>query len=323
MKNQKLILAAVAILGMLAVAGALWLDSGRVEQEPVRVSFGYQPFGSNLAFFVAMEKGFFSKRGLEVVPVNIVSANDAASAIIRGEIAGDATIPLNVLLNIEENEPGLLKIFMWKASTREKWSDYLLVKKDSPIKSIADLRGKKVGGYPGTAQQTIIKLVLKQFMNESEIITVELPPNTQLAALDSGQVDALITYDEIAVTALEQNISDVLGENPIGKYIVNPYYGFPYVISEDFARKNPETARKIVEAMYEAIDYINANENEARQIMSKWVGTKPEIADKVNFWAQVKAEDTDREALQRLADIFYEQDVVNKKIDTNQLMLDS
>jgi NitT/TauT family transport system substrate-binding protein len=291
------------------------------KQEPARVSFGYQPFGSNLAFFVAMEKGFFKEQGLEVKPEKIISANDAANAVVNGTIVGNATVPLNVLLNIEENQPGLMKIFMVKATSKDMWSDYLLVKKGSKIISISQLKGKKVGGYPGSAQQTLIKLILKQFMGEKEIITVEMPPNTQLQGLDSGQIEALLTYDDLAITALQNNIGQVLEENPICKYVVNPLYGFPYVLSTKFIKENPKTARKVRDAMYKAADFIKSNEKESRQIMAKWVGTKPEIADKVNLWAQVKVEDVDKTALQKLADIFYAGGVTKKKIDTSHLYL--
>lgn len=309
-----------ALIGILLILiGFSVFDCGK--QEPTKVSFGYQPFGSNLAFFVAMEKGFFKEQGLEVTPEKIISANDAANAVVNGAIVGNATVPLNVLLNIEENQPGLMKIFMVKATSKETWSDYLLVKKGSNIDSISQLKGKKVGGYPGSAQQTLLRLILRQFMDDKDIITVEMPPNTQLQGLDAGQIDALLTYDDIAITALQNNIAQVLVENPICKYVVDPLYGFPYVISTKFVKENPKTARRIRDAMYKAAEFIKTNEQEARQIMAKWVGTKPEIAEKVNLWAQVKAEDVDREALQKLADIFYEGGVTKKRIDTSHLYL--
>ena len=291
------------------------------KQEPSKVSFGYQPFGSNLPFFIAMEKGFFKEQGLEVTAEKIISANDAANAVVNGTIVGNATIPLNVVLNIEENQPGLLKIFMVKATSRERWSDYLLVKKNSKIDSISQLKGRKVGGYPGSAQQTLLKLILRKFMDEKDIITVEMPPNTQLQGLDAGQIDALLTYDDLAITAIQNDIGKVLDENPICKYVVNPLYAFPYVLSTKFVRENPGTARKIRDAMYKAADFIHSNESEARQIMAKWVGTKPEVAEKVNLWAQVKAEDVDKAALQKVADIFYEAGITKKKIDAGSLYL--
>lgn len=306
---------------LLVIFFILIFFSGCTQQEPTTISFGYQPFGSNLTFFVAMEKGFFKEQGIEVKAEKIISANDAANAVVNGVIVGNATVPLNVLLNIEENQPGLMKIFMVKTTTRDLWSDYLLVKKGSKIISIDQLKGKKVGGYPGSAQQTLIKLILKKYMDDKDITVVEMPPSTQLQGLDSGQIDALLTYDDIAITALHNNIAQVLQENPIGKNVITPLYGFPYVLSTKFTNENPKTASKFRNAMYKAADFIKNNETESRHIMAKWVGTKPEIADKVNLWAQVKAEEVDKAALQKLADLFYEGGVTKKKIDTNNLYL--
>jgi NitT/TauT family transport system substrate-binding protein len=310
-----------ACIAKLVVALLIFSLLGSCKQQPTKVSFGYQPFGSNLAFFVAMEKGFFKEQGVDVTAERIISANDAANAVVNSSIVGNATVPLNVVLNIEENQPGLLKIFMVKAESKQIWSDYLLVKKGSHINSVSELKGKRVGGYPGSAQQTLIKLMLAKFMDVKDVVTVELPPNTQLQALDAGQVDALLTYDEIAVTALQNNVAQVLVENPLCKYVIDPLYAFPYVLSAKFVRENPQTAKKLRDAMYKASDFIHTNEPEARQIMAKWVGAKPEVANNVKLWAQVKAEDVDRSALQNLADIFFQGGITKKKIDTSLLYL--
>jgi NitT/TauT family transport system substrate-binding protein len=108
-----------------------------------------------------------------------------------------------------------MKIFMMKASSKETWSDYLLVKKGSTITSIDQLKGKKIGGYPGSAQQVLLKLILRHFMDEKDILTIEMPPSTQLAGLDAGQIEALLTYDELAMIAISSGVADVLEENPI------------------------------------------------------------------------------------------------------------
>jgi len=291
------------------------------KKDPTVVSFGYQPFGSNFTFFVAIDKGFFKEQGLTVNSQKIISANDAATAMINGDIIGNATLPLNVLLNIEENQTGLFKIFLVKATSEQVWSDYLLVKKGSSIGSIEELKNKKVGGYPGSAQQTILKLILGKFMDDKSITTIEMPPSTQLQGLEAGQIDALLTYDELAMIALEKGIAQILVENPIGKYVVNPLYGFPYVLSSKFVKENPLIAKKVRDAMYKAVDFIKNNDREAREIMAKWTGSDPQIAMKVNLWDQVKVEDVDREALQKLADIFHDAGITNKKIDTSRLYL--
>lgn len=299
----------------------LILSFGCSREQPKTMSFGYQPFGSNFAFFVAMEKGFFEEQGLTVNAVKIISANDAATAMIKGDIVGNATLPLNVLLNVEESQPGLFKIFLVKATSEKVWSDYILVRKGSEIDSIEKLKDKKVGGYPGSAQQALLKLILGKFMDDSEINTVEMPPATQLQGLESEQIDALLTYDELAMIALDKGIAQVLVENPIGKYVVNPLYGFPYVLSSKFVKQHPQLAKKVRDAMYKAVDFINENNKEAREIMAKWTGSEPQIAMKVNLWDQVKVEDIDKDALQKLADIFVEAGIISKKIDTSHLYL--
>lgn len=305
------------VFGLVAIAASL----AGCARNKLEYSFGYQPFGSNLPFFVAVEKGFFQQRGISIKPIKIISANDAANAVVQDSIVGNATVPLNVLLNIEENQPGLMKIFMAKATSKERWSDYLLVKRGSPIHTIADLKGKKVGGYPGSAQQVLIRLVLRQFMEEKDIVTIEMPPSAQLQGLDAGQIDALLTYDDLAVTALENGIAEVLEENPLCKHIVDPLYAFPYVLSSKFVKQESAAAKNIRDAMYQASDFIKTNEAEAREIMAKWVGSKKEIADKVNLWDQPKGEQINRDALQRLADIFFTEGVTRKRIDTSSLYL--
>lgn len=290
------------------------------QKKEKQYTFGYQPFGSNYAFFVAMEKGFFTDEGLDVKATKIVSANDAATAMVNGQIIGNATLPLNVLLSLEARQPDNFKIIAFKATSTKVWSDYLLVKKESNISSLKDLANKKVGGYPGSAQQTLIKLILKTELKPDEIKTVEVPPEAQLQALETGQIDALLTYDVTALLALNKGIAKVLIENPVCKYIVDPLYGFPYVLSTKFIKENPKDAKKVVTAMYKAIDYINTNNKESRDIMAKWSGSTTEITSKVNLWDQVKAKDVNPADVQKLADIFFDNNVIEKSVNIAPLI---
>jgi len=285
------------------------------------INFGYQPFGNNLPFFVAVDKGYFEHHGLKIKPVKIISANDAGTALLHGQIAANATLPLNVILNIEEQEPGRVKAFMFKTTSTKQWSDFLLVPPNSRIKTLGELAGGKVGGYPGTAQQTILKLILSRFFDPSKATLIELAPNVQLQALKTGQIDALLTYDETALTAIDDGAGRVLVENPIGKYVIDPFYGFAYAVSGKFAKDDPQSARAIIEAMTEASEYIRTNESDARAIMAKWVSARPEVAARVRLWAQIPASSVDKIALQRLADIYFDAGVMKKKIDTSQILL--
>jgi NitT/TauT family transport system substrate-binding protein len=323
MKNKKILIGAlVLVCALLIVLGIVFISNiAKVSpQDNTEIKFGYQPFGSNLAFFVAMDKGFFTEKGLHVTPVNILSANDAAIAVQKGDIIGDATIPLDVLLNIESKTPGTMKIFMVKTTSQEAWSDYLLVKSNSDIKTISDLKGKKIGAYPGSAQQTLLKIFLSKFIANNDFTVIQLAQTVQLQALSSGQVDAILTYDQTAVIALASGNVNVLEEHPL-RYVSDPLYGFPYVISTDFEKNHPGTAKKFVEAFYEASDYIKAHPEESKNIMAKWVNIDPSLAQKVPLWEQTKGKDVDRQSLQNLADLYFENKVIDQKIDTSSLYL--
>ncbi len=325
MNKQKTLL--IVLIGVLLLASSIFIilvsnngSTGKVieDSELTEVKFGYQPFGSNLPFFVAVEKGFFEERGIKVVPINILSANDAALAMEKGNIVGDATIPLNVILSIEEKQPNSMKIFMIKTTSKNAWSDYLIVSKESKINDIEDLEGKTIGIYPGSAQKALIKIILGKFIEIENVNIIELPPTVQVQALLSGQIDALLTYDQVAIYALNTGDVKILEEHPL-KHVIDPLYGFPYVLSSDFVEENHQDAKKIIEGFNEAIEYIKTNEEESRIIMSKWTNVDEAIAKNVALWDQVKLEEIDREALQKLSDIFYEEGVVNKRIDTSNL----
>jgi NitT/TauT family transport system substrate-binding protein len=288
-------------------------------REQKSLKFAYQPFSSNLPIFVAFENGYFEELGLKVEPVKIISANDAANAVVNNEVVANATVPLNVLLNIEEKQPDLMKIFMIKATSKDVWSDYILVKKGSEISSLSDLAGKTIGSYPGSNNRMLMQLILDQFIDNRNYTTVEMPPSTQLPGLDAGNVDALLTYDELAMTGLENGIAQVLVEKPLSTYVINPYNGFPYVISTKFMKENPEEAKKLIQAMFKAVDFINSNDEQARIILQKWTNCNEQIAQKVNLWDQVKLNDIDKDALQQLADFFFENGIIEKKIDTESL----
>jgi len=304
----------------LLVVTTIFVSCNR-EQKVLK--FAYQPFSSNLPIFVAFENGYFEEFGLNVEPVKIISANDAANAVVNNEVVANATVPLNVLLNIEEKQPGLMKVFMVKATSNDVWSDYILVKKGSEIDSLSDLAGKKIGSYPGSNNRMLMQLILDEFIENKDYTTVEMPPSTQLSGLDAGNVDAILTYDELAMTGLENNIAQVLAEKPLSTYVINPYNGFPYVVSTKFFKENPEEAKKLIQAMFKAVDFINSNDIEARQILQKWTNCDEQIAKKVNLWNQVKLNDIDKEALQKLADLFYENGITEKKIDTKSLYVPS
>ena len=65
-------------------------------------------------------------------------------------------------MNLEAQYPGRVRVVLHSKMTDDQPFDGLLVKKDSPVQSLADLKGRKVGVFPGTTALNLMKAFLKK-----------------------------------------------------------------------------------------------------------------------------------------------------------------
>ncbi len=285
-----------------------------------KIKIGYQKTEIYQHFFVAIEKGFFKKEGIEVDAVEFSSANLMAEALISGRIDGTATSAFPVVFSIEQQKPGQFKIYIVNVINEKFFPDYILVKKDSKIENISDLKGKKIGIYPGSTILTYTKIILSNFMNpETDIDIIQLKPSLQIQALESKQVDAIFALEPIATVSIVKGISRVLEKAPLAKYVMSPLPGSGSAFSSEFIKKYPEDAKKIKKAMYNALDFLDNPKNipEVKKILAKWTNIEVEVIDKLKPLKYWKLENIDRNSIQKLANLLFEWGVLNKEIDTS------
>jgi len=310
----------VRIIGLLAMATVVVVTGcGR---KPEEIKIGYIPITLDLPFFVAMEKGYFGGEGLKVSPVKFLTSNPMAEALLSGHIDAITSCSLEVVLAIEQNVPGELRVFMVQANTKTRYIDYILVKIDSPISDMADLKGKKIGTFPGSTILTYTKIILRKLAidPEKDVTIVQLSPQIQIEALSSGQVDALFTLEPIGTVALKEGVAKPLLKGPL-YYIMDPLPGGAYAFSAKFVKKNPKLARKIMRAMYKAVDYIRANETQAKMLLPNWTPVSEDLALEINVIPYWKLEEVDREAVQKLSDLLYREKNLFKKVETTKLYM--
>ena len=291
-------------------------------QKLEKVRIGYQKTEIYQHFFTAIEKEFFKAEGVEVEPIEFASANLMAEALVGGRIHGTATSAFPVIFSIEQNNPEQFKIYIVNVITKTSFPDYILIKKESKINSLSELKGQKIGTYPGSTILTYTKIILKHFMNPDKDITiVQLKPALQLQALETNQIDAVFALEPLASVGIVRGIARVLEEAPLAKYVMEPLPGSGSTFSLKFLKDHPEAAEKIKKGMYQALDFLNdpKNNQEARSILAKWTEMEPEVIERLRPLKYWKLEDIDREAVQRLADLLFEWGAIEKKIDTSTL----
>ena len=115
----------------------------RAQPGPV-IRIGYWPVAAGLPFYAAIEKGYFKEAGLNVEALKFAGAQQVMEAMLAGRADGSANGTGSANLAIGEiASPGLFKIFASNPSNAKNVLDEFIVAKDSPIQSIADLKGKR------------------------------------------------------------------------------------------------------------------------------------------------------------------------------------
>lgn len=284
----------------------------------LRVGFGNMPVG--YPYFVAFEKGFFAAEGLKVEPIFLMPVNRMADALIAGKIDASAPMSLVTLLSIEEKSPGLFKILCSTSGDLKHFGDRLLVKKDSPIRDVRQLAGKKIGVIQGTTAIICLKIVLRHWLNpEKDVTLIPMEPRFHMNALLSGQVDALLASEPLTSILLEKDEARSILDAPLEKYVMNPFPGAVSVVSTKFLSQNPEAVRNFSRAMNRAVGYLRTNPEECRKIFSKFTGLPDSTSNpgQARYW---KLSEIDAEVLQRFADILLREGFLKKNISIQTLI---
>lgn len=146
--------------------------------------------------------------------------------------------------------------------SRPEWTA-LVVPKDSPIKTLADLRGKKIAATKGTDPYLFLLRALHTVgLKRSDIEHVSLQHADGRVALEQGRVDAWAGLDPL-MAASELNT----GARLLYRNVAFNTYGFLNV-REDFLKRHPEEVKRVIAHYERARLWIQANTTEAARILA-------------------------------------------------------
>jgi sulfonate transport system substrate-binding protein len=119
------------------------------------------------------------------------------------------------------------------------------VPKDSPIKNVADLKGKKVALNKGSnVHYLLVKLLEKAGLKYSDIQPVYLPPADARAAFERGAVDAWVIWDPFLAAAERQIGARLLAD---GRGVVANHQF--YLAARPYADKRPEVMQAVIDEL--------------------------------------------------------------------------
>jgi NitT/TauT family transport system substrate-binding protein len=307
-----LIAMAILLLGATSVVFAA--------EEVVKV--GYLRIVMSLPTFVAQEKGFFSEEGLKVELLPFDSGTAIIDALMAGRIDCIGCTGTMGFWFAAQTAPNRFKIFLLYGtkSNKEDHSFSVVVKKDSSIKDLQDLQGKKIGTYPGATSVALTKAVIRTQIDLGSTLFTEIPPPNMIPALAAGQIDAFFAPEPSGMIAVARGVGRYLVKSPL--ILLKLKRGFPgaaFAFSAKFLQQRPEEAAKLRACLEKAVDYIRANEKEVRPYLVKYTGLPEPIAMSIGFDKWIKLDELDKQAGQDLFDLLYKEGAYKERVDTTEL----
>lgn len=308
----------------ITILTSLLLLAGCSKTRSEKVRIGYIPFNADLPFFVSQEKGYFIEEGIKVDALRFGDSGQAMNAMLAKQIDLVAGLTFSIFFSAEQESPGKFKLIIPFAEVKSKLMSALVVGPDAKIKSLSDLKGKKIGTYSGPTQLLYLKLFIKKIgLNPDKDITIlQVASDLQVQALLAKQFDALFTVEPYGTIAIQQGAGKILLENPRYHYITAPFWSGATGIDSEFCHKHLGTVGRIYKALAKAVDFINNQETEAKRILAKYTPLDESTALKSGLYKWFKVEESiDYSSVQKIADYMYEYKLLNKQLDAKELFL--
>lgn len=198
-------------------------------------------------------------------------------------------------------------------------SEAILVPKDSPLKSVAELKGKKVALNKGSNVHYLLVRALEEAgLKYSDIQPVYLPPADARAAFERGSVDAWVIWDPFQAAAEQQLHARTLVD---GKGLVSNHQF--YLATRPYAEKHPEVIEALVEEIRAIGEWVKANNDEATAQVAPLLGLSADITrlavQRQSYGAQLITPQV-IEAQQKIADTFTALKLIPKKLNISEVI---
>ncbi|MEP0949855.1 MULTISPECIES: sulfonate ABC transporter substrate-binding protein [Cyanophyceae] len=198
-------------------------------------------------------------------------------------------------------------------------AEAILVQKDSPIKSVAELKGKKVALNKGSnVHYLLVKALEEAGLQYSDVETAYLPPGDARSAFEQNSVDAWVIWDPFQGAAEKQLGARTLRD---GKGIARNR-GF-YLATKSFADSQPDVLKAVLEEAETISTFAKENPAEVSKFLSNELGIPTDVLDLVESRRGYGIQPITDEVVtyqQDIADTFYELQLIPKEIDVSTVI---
>ncbi|HXS39831.1 MAG TPA: ABC transporter substrate-binding protein [Stellaceae bacterium] len=249
---------------LAAVTTAALLSLSSIALAATKITVGDVPGGNTLFLpsYVAMDRGFFKKEGLDASWVRLVGKN-LGNAALAGKVD---FVPINTVAALAALH-GAPVLYVAGQSLSSQWT----IVSAKSIGKPEDLKGKTVAyGQPGGANYDEGARVLSRFFHmepgkDYKVISFQRQPD-EVAALINGDVQAALLTPAAMVTAEKAGFKVLIRT---GQFL--PRLGGTLWTLKPYADQHPDTVKAFIRAIAEAIMYIRTNKDGTMPVIKTYL----------------------------------------------------
>lgn len=190
-----------------AMTAAAFGSGARAQSAAAPLNFGYQATSWGTIGMLCEAQGLFKQAGANVNILKFDGGKTTRDAMISGRVDIGVLGSTPFVVGAAKGDMVAIGMCMYAGK-----ADAIVVSKKSGIKSIADLKGRKVASQLGSATDNAFqeKILPKFGLKRSDIQTINIPHQNHLAAMLSGSVDAFAGVEPFPSLAEVDGIGDVI-----------------------------------------------------------------------------------------------------------------
>lgn len=232
-----------------------------------QIAVGYTPITTALPAWVAQEQGFFKQNNLDVALK--LSANINTMPPLMGKQYDLALSTQPDLVKAASNSLDIVQVSGDALDTKANPTVLIMVRPDSGIKSISELKGKRVAApsLGGNIHLSFLHLLEQNGVRANSIQAVQVPSPNIPDQLTAKQVDAAEILQPFANEMLAKGMVS-LG-NPfrsIGDSVTQTFW----IADRSWAESHRDTIARWVKSLQQASDFIKSNKERTLAIMEKY-----------------------------------------------------
>jgi NitT/TauT family transport system substrate-binding protein len=265
--DKKLVLPSLVfyLLGFLALRSPVAVNAADRPLEKIRIAYtGIS--GSQLPTWVAYEKGFFRKYGLDVQLIFVEGGSLGVQTLVSGDVTAAAVAGASVMQSNLQNS-GLVMI----AGFLNTMDYQFIVSKE--ITRPEQLKGKTLAvSRFGSSSDFATRYTIDRYGlspdKDVTIIQIGSQP-ARFAALETGKIHGVMVSIPLTAKARKMGLNALADLQMLGL----EYQHTGLAVTQSLIKSKPELVRNITKAFVEAIHYLKTHRNESLAVLQKYLKT--------------------------------------------------